>query len=179
LVTFQATQPKSAYRHLFIFRKVPPIALTETSLRRGEWRRPGRRSPPPAEIRLSRTGFIVSGRCRVTQRRRTQTVCPRGERSRAGTALCQGRGTTSVPRGPSSPAPKERYRGRTGRGAGRKDTLGLPLATPRLTTRLHELDRRSASFAFSAPTSRITSSRKGYLDRAWRHRTVLECGTCD
>jgi hypothetical protein len=31
LVTFQATQPKSAYRHLFMYHEVPPIALTETS----------------------------------------------------------------------------------------------------------------------------------------------------
>ena len=31
LVTFQATQPKSAYRHLFMFHKVPAVALTETS----------------------------------------------------------------------------------------------------------------------------------------------------
>jgi hypothetical protein len=30
-VTFQATQPKSAYRHLFMLHRVSPIALTETS----------------------------------------------------------------------------------------------------------------------------------------------------
>jgi hypothetical protein len=30
LVTFQATQPKSAYRHLFMFHKVPAITLMET-----------------------------------------------------------------------------------------------------------------------------------------------------
>jgi hypothetical protein len=29
LVTFHATQPRSAYRHLFMRHKVPPIALTE------------------------------------------------------------------------------------------------------------------------------------------------------
>jgi hypothetical protein len=29
-VTFQATQPKSAYRHLFMLHRIPPIALTET-----------------------------------------------------------------------------------------------------------------------------------------------------
>jgi hypothetical protein len=29
--TFQATQPKSAYRHLFMLHRIPPIALTETS----------------------------------------------------------------------------------------------------------------------------------------------------